>query len=115
MKPATLRQLRVRVGLVFQSSDDQLFSRCWRRIWRSDGDSGARGRGVLGACMRLRQMGSNICWIARPHHLSLGRSEMRQRRVGPCSGAAVYDEPSCYHDPRGGAADRFAAALRGPC
>lgn len=102
--PATLRQIRQRVGLVFQDPDDQLFC----ASVRDDIAFGPRQAGLSGdavqervdealAAMRIGSLASR-----HPHHLSLGQ----KKRAAIAAVLAmrpsllVLDEPSASLDPR---------------
>jgi cobalt/nickel transport system ATP-binding protein len=102
---SNLREIRRRVGLVFQDPDDQLFMPTVRR----DVAFGPANFGVQGAALDRRvrealdavEMGDAI--DRAPHHLSLGE----RRRVAVATVLAmepeilVLDEPSSNLDPAG--------------
>jgi cobalt/nickel transport system ATP-binding protein len=104
LKPATLKQLRGRVGLVFQSPDDQLFM----PTLADDLAFGPVNLGLAAAEVHTRvhevaaQMGLEKLLDRAPHHLSLG-----QKRNAAIAAVLVMrpalllmDEPSSNLDPR---------------
>jgi cobalt/nickel transport system ATP-binding protein len=100
---ANLREVRRRVGIVFQDPDDQLFS----PTVRDDVAFGPRNLGVRGAELEqrvleaLEQVGMAEYADRPPHHLSFGQ----RRRVAVATVLAmrpeilVLDEPSSNLDP----------------
>lgn len=104
LKPGTLRQLRGRVGLVFQSPDDQLFM----PVLAEDLAFGPVNLGLAADEVHRRvheaagQMGLEHLLDRAPHHLSLG-----QKRNAAIAGVLamrpallLMDEPSSNLDPR---------------
>jgi len=102
---STLREIRRKVGLVFQDPDDQLFM----PTVRADVAFGPANMGVRGddldACVEraLRAVGMEEFIDRPPHHLSFGQ----RRRVAVATVLAmepeilVLDEPSSNLDPAG--------------
>ncbi|WP_225753467.1 energy-coupling factor ABC transporter ATP-binding protein [Actinotalea sp. Marseille-Q4924] len=102
---ATLREIRRRVGLVFQDPDDQLFS---QTVW-DDVAFGPANLGVTGDELEDRVHGAltavGMAGVEGrpPHHLSLGQ----RRRVAVATVLAtdpdvlVLDEPTSNLDPAG--------------
>ncbi|MET3963392.1 cobalt/nickel transport system ATP-binding protein [Marmoricola sp. OAE513] len=98
-----LREIRRRVGIVFQDPDDQLFS----ATVRDDVAFGPRNLGLRGAELEARvlhaldQVGMTEYVDRPPHHLSFGQ----RRRVAVATVLAmepeilVLDEPSSNLDP----------------
>ncbi|HEX6231456.1 MAG TPA: ABC transporter ATP-binding protein [Actinomycetota bacterium] len=101
----TLREIRRRVGVVFQDPDDQLFM----PTVREDVAFGPANLGIRGAELELRVMsaleavGMSEVVDRAPHHLSFGQ----RRRVAVATVLAmepeilVLDEPSSNLDPAG--------------
>ena len=103
--PATVREVRRRVGIVFQDPDDQLFT----PVVRDDVAFGPRQLGwreeevAQRVGSALEQVGMGHAADRAPHHLSAGE----RRRValatvlsmGP--DVLVLDEPSSHLDPAG--------------
>jgi cobalt/nickel transport system ATP-binding protein len=101
---ATVREIRRRVGIVFQDPDDQLFM---PRVW-DDVAFGPANYGVEGAALvervdaALAAVGMEGEATRVPHHLSFGQ----KRRVAIATVLAmepsilVLDEPSSNLDPR---------------
>jgi cobalt/nickel transport system ATP-binding protein len=104
LAPATLRQIRQRVGLVFQDPDDQLFC----ASVRDDIAFGPRQAGLPAAAVAervseaLATMRITELAARHPHHLSLGQ----KKRAAIAAVLAmrpsllVLDEPSASLDPR---------------
>lgn len=98
-----LREIRRRVGIVFQDPDDQLFS----ATVRDDVAFGPRNLGLRGSALEARvqsaldQVGMTAFIDRPPHHLSFGQ----RRRVAVATVLAmepeilVLDEPSSNLDP----------------
>jgi cobalt/nickel transport system ATP-binding protein len=105
LAPDTLREVRRRIGLVFQDPDDQLFM----PTVREDVAFGPANYGVTGAELdsrvsrALAQVGAEHLGASAPHHLSGGE----RRRVSVATVLAmqpdilVLDEPSSNLDPAG--------------
>jgi len=113
--PATVRDVRRRVGLVFQDPDDQLFMTTVRDdVAFGPANYGVRG-GALDARVRdaLAAVGMGDAAERSPHHLSVGE----RRRVALATVLAmepeilVLDEPSSNLDPVARA--EFADLVRG--
>jgi cobalt/nickel transport system ATP-binding protein len=100
---ATLKEVRRRVGIVFQDPDDQLFM----GSVRADVEFGPRNLGIRGSALdervltALEQVGMAEYADRPPHHLSFGQ----RRRVAVATVLAmepeilVLDEPSSNLDP----------------
>jgi cobalt/nickel transport system ATP-binding protein len=100
---ANLREIRRRVGIVFQDPDDQLFM----PTVRDDVAFGPANLGLRGAELdervseALAAVGMGDCADRRPHHLSFGQ----RRRVAVATvlsmrpDVLVLDEPSSNLDP----------------
>ncbi len=100
---AELREVRRRVGLVFQDPDDQLFM----PTVGQDVAFGPANLGLRGAALEARvadaleRVGMADCRDRAPHHLSLGQ----RRRVALATvlsmhpDVLVFDEPSANLDP----------------
>jgi cobalt/nickel transport system ATP-binding protein len=101
--PPNLREIRRRVGIVFQDPDDQLFM----PTVRDDVAFGPANLGLTGDALdarvreSLRQVGMEEYAVRPPHHLSFGQ----RRRVALATVLAmrpeilVLDEPSSNLDP----------------
>jgi len=102
---ATLKEIRKRVGIVFQDPDDQLFMPTVREdVGFGPANLGIRGD-ELDACVMaaLTSVGMEAFADRPPHHLSFGQ----RRRVAVATVLAmqpeilVLDEPSSNLDPAG--------------
>jgi cobalt/nickel transport system ATP-binding protein len=105
LEPDTLREVRRRIGLVFQDPDDQLFM----PTVREDVAFGPANYGLAGEELHRRvsealtQVGAEHLATSAPHHLSGGE----RRRVSLATVLAmqpdilVLDEPSSNLDPAG--------------
>ncbi|MDF2708259.1 MAG: cobalt transporter ATP-binding protein [Nonomuraea muscovyensis] len=103
VRPDTLKEIRRRVGLVFQDPDDQLFM----PTVRDDVAFGPANMGLTGQALdravtgALRRVGMLEAIDRPPHHLSFGQ----RRRVAVATVLAmepeilVLDEPSSNLDP----------------
>ncbi len=105
VEPRTLRRIRTRVGLVFQSPDDQLFM---PRVF-DDVAFGALNAGHPDEEVRrrvtqaLERVGMKGAEMRPPHHLSLGekkRVTVATVLVLDCE-VLLLDEPAVGLDPRG--------------
>ena len=104
LAPATLRQIRQRVGLVFQDPDDQLFC----ASVREDIAFGPRQAGLPADAVAervseaLAAMGIADLAARHPHHLSLGQKKRAAiaTTLAMRPGVLVLDEPSASLDPR---------------
>ena len=105
VEPANLRELRRRVGLVFQDANDQLFSSTVRDdVAFGPANLGVRGD-ELGRTIEeaLVSVGAEMLGDRTPHHLSAGE----RRRVALATvlamrpGLLALDEPTSDLDPAG--------------
>jgi len=111
----SMREIRRRVGVVFQDPDDQLFmTTVWQDVAFGPANYGVKGP-ELGERVRLalEAVGMEEAADRAPHHLSVGE----RRRVALATVLAmdpevlVLDEPSANLDPEG--RERFAQTLAG--
>lgn len=104
VQKSTLKEIRRRVGIVFQDPDDQLFTpTVWDDVAFGPANLGFRGQGLRERVDRaLAAVGMRGHDQRAPHHLSFGE----RRRVAAATvlsmdpSLLVLDEPSSNLDPR---------------